>query len=446
MGQELPNIRRIVFERLPGVGVVKVLGAGAGFVMQIVLARLLGVDAFGSYSFAWSVIVVTSLISRFGFDSYATRHIPEYIAKERWIRLRSLLFESILVPSVSAVVLGGIVLGILVVSDRSAELVTVPLAVVSASVVVLRTAYFVNEGILRGFKKPSVAPIPRMLIVRVGVIVGVVTTVALGYQLSAATAMFITAVAGILAVCVGLLLVRDNIPDSVLEVSAELTPRRSAAQATPFLLFAGIGTLRQKTDRILLGALSGSEAVGLYEPSARLAALTIFSLGVVNLTISPFVADLYSRKSYTKLQRLLSAGALITGASAVLIGCVLYYGDTFFLSIFGADYVGGSDALAILVVGNVASALAGPAAYLLMMTNQQSTAWRIDAVSAVGNLVLNIILIPPFDIAGAAVATACTLLGRNIAMAYLAVTRVGLNPTLFDKEVLNILKRYTSLS
>jgi O-antigen/teichoic acid export membrane protein len=88
--------------------------------------------------------------------------------------------------------------------------------------------------------------------------------------------------------------------------------------------------------------------------------------------------------------------------------------------------------LLILLVGQVVNAGCGPVAQLLNMTGYEKYTLRGVGVSTILNVVLNVILIPKYGIAGAAVASALTLVGWNLILVYFVARELGINSSVIN--------------
>jgi hypothetical protein len=73
-----------------GVGAVKILSLSLTFASSIVLARALGPERFGQYTFIMSVIMVLSMLLDQGMRQLITREVASYKHGEHWELLRGI--------------------------------------------------------------------------------------------------------------------------------------------------------------------------------------------------------------------------------------------------------------------------------------------------------------------------------------------------------------------
>ena len=99
------------------------------------------------------------------------------------------------------------------------------------------------------------------------------------------------------------------------------------------------------------------------------------------------------------------------------------------LYLFGAQFTDGYPLLFILVIGVVARASVGPAESLLNMAGKQKICAMVYAVTLIVNICLSILLIPAYGLAGAAFATAFSMVFEAVTLALTVYNR--LNITMF---------------
>jgi O-antigen/teichoic acid export membrane protein len=93
---------------------------------------------------------------------------------------------------------------------------------------------------------------------------------------------------------------------------------------------------------------------------------------------------------------------------------VLFLGP-FLIGIFGVENpVAAYPWLILLAFGQLTNAFAGPVMNILNMTGYEKSARNTMLVTAILNVILNVLLIPQFGPLGAAIATTITMIGWNL--------------------------------
>ncbi len=403
---------------------MRVASAGMAFATSVLLARLLGLSGYGVYALVFAWINLLAIPTALGMDKFMVREVAVYRARGQWDKLGGFLRWgnlAVLLASLTVAVLaagvaffalepgGGLRLAFWL------ALVSLPLTTLTS----LRQAAMRGFGHIVGGQWPELLLRP-LLIVALSVLAWLAlpdfdATWAVGAALTATLIAFIVG-AGLLT--------------RVLRREAPPTPpsfeaRRWLQSALPFMLISGMYVLNARTDVVMLGALSGTDAVGLYTPATRGAELISFVLLAVNTALAPTLARLYAEGKRAQLEASVAKSTrLITLASLPLaLGFILLGGP--FLLLFGPEFVGAQGALVILSVGQLINAATGTVGMLLNMTgHERDTALAVGA-AALLNILLNALLIPAYGIEGAAVATALSTLTWNLLLAGFVYRRLG---------------------
>ncbi|MFO7971597.1 MAG: polysaccharide biosynthesis C-terminal domain-containing protein, partial [Desulfobacterales bacterium] len=100
--------------------------------------------------------------------------------------------------------------------------------------------------------------------------------------------------------------------------------------------------------------------------------------------------------------------------------------------VFGAVFVNSYLPLVILMAGQMVNSAAGSVAFLLNMTGHERDTAKGVACAAGINIVLNLILIPPLGINGAATATAVSMVVWNVLLWWMVRKRLRINSMAFN--------------
>jgi O-antigen/teichoic acid export membrane protein len=248
--------------------------------------------------------------------------------------------------------------------------------------------------------------------------------------LTPALAMALHALAAFVAFVVGAVLLLRALPNPVRAATPTYNTRVWLASALPLSFIAGMQIINNQTDIVMLGLFTTAEDVGVYRIAAHGAHLVAFTLGAINMVISPHIARLYKAGDHERLQHMLTWSARLILASALPVALAFtLFGEQILGFLFGSEFTGGYWALVILCAGQLINAAMGSVAFILNMTgHERDSAWGISAAAGV-NVLLNLALIPSFGIEGAATATAASLAIWNIILARRVFQRTGLVST-----------------
>jgi O-antigen/teichoic acid export membrane protein len=245
-------------------------------------------------------------------------------------------------------------------------------------------------------------------------------------------AMAAQLVATLIVLLAGVWALRQFLPDDVHGVPAQYRSRQWLKSALPFTLIGGAGIINNQADIIMLGWFRTSEEVGVYRVAVQGAALVILGLQAANAVVAPHFAQLYAKGDMAQLQRLvtLSARVILLAALPIALAFIIA-GGPIVGRIFGAEFTASYLPLAILTAGQLVNASMGSVGFLLNMTGHERDTARTLWQAAVLNVVLNVILIPFYGMAGAAVASTTSLVVWNLVLRSLVWRRLGLNSTAF---------------
>jgi len=197
------------------------------------------------------------------------------------------------------------------------------------------------------------------------------------------------------------------------------------------LIIVFLNEVRGQNDILMIGFFLDSTRVGTYAAAKKIVTLISFGAAAVNLVAAPMIAEFYAQNRKKDLQRMVTIGAHGIFIFTFSISIILIIWGRHVLALFGQEFIVGYRAFVILTLGQIVAGFAGSGLFLMTMTGHQLGAAVIIAMSALLNIALNAILIPFFDIEGAAVAVflATTLL--NISNILFVLKQLQVNPTIF---------------
>ena len=150
------------------------------------------------------------------------------------------------------------------------------------------------------------------------------------------------------------------------------------------------------------------------------------------------IAQYHSQNNPAKMKSMLKFSARLIALVTLLLVIGLMALSPIALGLFGEDFLAGSSALYILLAAMIINALTGPVGYVMTMTGHHLKAAKILLAMIILNILLNVMLIPPYGIEGAAIATGVTSALWNIILSWYAITKLKLNPTLIPFKIKTI--------
>lgn len=419
-----------------GAAAVKVASLAFTFAVTIVLARALGAQEFGLYSFIIALVTVMAVPSQFGLPSLVLRETARSVATDDYGRLlgswrwssRITFLMSLAVIAlglIAAVVLGSTVPALQSTAYRFG-LLLIPLLSLGA----------LRAGALRGLGKvvqgllPELVLIPALLVVFMGTVWLVSPA-----SLDATSAMAAHALAAGAAFLIGLAFLYRGRPKALtsdIEPIYDLEGWRNSA--LPMAIIMGVGVLFRHTDTVMLGLLTTEEHVGVYRVASQWAWLVTFGSQIVNFAIPPFIARFYAQDDSRRLQTIAKrAGAAGALSSLPPLLVFVLAGKPVISFALGPSYEGAYLPLVILATGQFASVLMGSCGTLLAMTNYERDTATVLGVSVLANIGLNALFIPLWGPLGAAMVSAAVLFGYNVVLRKIVRLRLGIEPSVLWK-------------
>lgn len=200
--------------------------------------------------------------------------------------------------------------------------------------------------------------------------------------------------------------------------------------AAPRVMSASLEQLLLWLDVIIVGALAGAAAAGVYGTAGRFISVALIIDTAIRIVVSPAFSRLIHTGRRDELQSLFRTATvwLVLFSSPITIMLVAF--APLALSIVGPEFVAGESTVAVLGVGGLVTLLAGNIHSVLLMSGRSGWAAANKAVVVALNILLLFVFVPQWGIVGAATAWAiCMFLDALLAwleVRYLVGIRLSL--------------------
>ncbi|MDJ0784956.1 MAG: flippase [Desulfosarcinaceae bacterium] len=426
------SIRSQLARGAGGTFAVKIAAMAAGLSLQVLLARIMDVENFGTYAFVITWVNFGVIFGKMGFDTASLRYVTAYNSARNPSKLSGFIAFSSRFTLVSGLLAGAAAIGIFHLSQESGhQLLVGSIWAACLLLTPLNTLIYTFNAQLRGVKciVPSQAAND---ILRPTCILILLLSVHFGLNTEAnapfALAVHAVSAGAVLAIIVSLR--RKHIGPLIHQARPRFESRNWLQTALPLLGISLANLVIAQADVLLIGTLTNATEVGRYVPARRIGNLITVVLTSVNTIAAPLFAELYTQNRRTALQETVTRAARWIFMFSVPCCVLTILFAKPLLMVFGDDFVSSHQALQIIAAAQLVNALAGSVGFLMIMAGQQNKAAAVVGCSAVLNLVLNYLWIPPFGILGAAWASFITTVLWNLSMLILTVRCLGINPTL----------------
>ena len=317
----LRSVRRRLLSGSAWVMGAKVATLIVGIGVQALLARLLTLSQYGTYSEAFTLSLVGAAIAQMGLDRAVVRFVAAGLGLGELGRARSAIRTALTYGTLVAVAMGVILAlgpGQLLANQVFHDAALAAAIPVTAGWLIALAVQSLMVESFRGMSRFAAATLLDELFVDFTSLcvfaVLYVTRGPLGPN-GPTIVIAVWAAAAALAVAVGLtMLVRRY---RSLQGPGELPRREMFGVAWP-LGVTNVGTLLLGTgvDVLVLSAFVMKSTVGIYGASSRLVIFVATPFVVFSGVIPPIIAELHAQKKMRQLERALRAGATLAGLPA----------------------------------------------------------------------------------------------------------------------------------
>ncbi|GAB6101003.1 flippase [Thermococcus atlanticus] len=413
-----------------GTGIIfagTVISMFFGFLSRAIIAREFSKAEYGVFNLALTVLSIGLVIATLGFQNALPREVAFYREKMPK-KVDRLVSTAIAITAVSAVITALLIFflaGDISLIFREERLVSALRVIVLALPFSALTAVIISVS--RGFGRVRERVYFQNMVYPITWLVLVASIAALGlpfnsmfYAYSLAQLLTFSALL-IEAYRIGLLRVGARVD---IELGKHLV-----AFSIPLMLVGILNFMMTWTDTLMLGYYKGSEVVGIYNAASPLARLIPVFLGSAGMLYAPIVTPLYAQGKIKEMGRVYQVlTKWIFMLTLPLFSLMFLFPETTIRLFFGAKYVSAAPALQILALGFMFHTFLGLNGLSLLVIGKPKLNMIGDTFAVISNVLLNFLLIPPYGIVGAAVATAVSYFVANVFRSFWLYRRTGIHP------------------
>lgn len=411
--------------------VVKIANVSLSFLVAITLARTLGADGYGVFAFAMALVWILAIPAQVGIPQVVLRETAKAAVLEDWALMRGLWWWSTRIVLAFSAILLLVGFGVLYVTYDTMDSIRANTLAVAFLLIPLLALGNLRGAALRGLHHVVLGQLPEAVLRPGGLllVIAIVVFAAPSSMLTPPMAMSINAAVATGAFGVGAWMLWTARPTGV---RANPLPKTESTYwwraSVPLALTGGVQLINSQADIVILGIFRTNEEVGIYQAVVQSALLITFVLTAANQVLAPYFSRLYTAGDLVRLKKLVKITVRIASLFATALASVfIVFSEDILTGLFGVAFAAGGIALSILALGQLVNVVIGPVAVLLNMTGHEKSTMIGVGAAAAANIIMNLLLIPKFGMAGAAISTACTLAAWNIILAMLVNQRLGIS-------------------
>ena len=382
------------------------IAQAAEYGYRFLMARGLGVAGFGTFNQARSIYLILVVLAPLGLAAGMKRFVAAFRESGREREARRVIVQGMQVAAVSSALLAILLWFLapaLAQAFRNPDLVF-PLRILALAIpaaVGLEVVTRLGEA-FRSFRPTVVTrqvldPVLRVVLTLPLLVAGA----SLGVLLGA------VGIAAAIALAVAAILVLK------LERLRSLTTGPAPSQLAMLLQFSlplAAGTalfdLAERIDVLMIGFFHEEADVGVYSAGSSIARFLLIFLASTMPVVATLAAEAAGRGTPHEIARLQRTTTrwMLFSTGPIAAGLLLYPTEAITL-LFGHEYSGAASSLRILVAACLVPTLAGPTGLFLDALGKTRRTLVIVFIRVLANILLNLLLIPRFGIAGAALGT-----------------------------------------
>lgn len=408
------------------VGVV--LELGIGFTAKVLFARVSTPETYGIVIYAHTIVIFLAVIVTFGFDSGIARYLPRYESHQE---KRGLVISIMTLVVPLAALIGLIIyllsteLSMFIFSTASYAIPFRALAAAIPLFVFIRLAIGGIQGMQQSIGTVAIKnvtlPVMRLLLISGMAVLG-------GGLAAFAGAYVMTYVIGAI---VAFYFLTRSISLLSKNISFSRTKMITVSKfSAPLVLSTATQRVVSRADLLLIGYfLNSASVVGAYDVSLSLAQLLLAVITAFGYITMPVISELESDDNMIEIRSLYSIIVKWSVFSTVPIVLLFFlFPETIISITFGPSYIGGAFPLQILSLAFLTHVVLGPSGNLLKALGKSKQLMKATVGAGIANVLFNIVLIPPYEMTGAATATLISYVGMNVVVFYY-LNELGVPPT-----------------
>lgn len=429
------EIRKQIAQGSALATVGSLIAVGLGYISTFVVVRLVSVETYGEYQLALSLVSVLEKFVLLGLPFAIIRYVAQRVIQNDLQGIRVAIssgFQLIVINAVILILLSWVVLFSISPSISPFPQKLIPILQIASLLIVINPLKEISIAVLRGLKKIDLKVAAEDIWMPVSKLLLVVVVLSLfPNSIALVTSHMASIIVCILLVLHFLVVQRAWRLRDILINSAE-TKRILLRFSLPLLGSNLANTILTQVDRILLGILAGTSAVGIYSAAHKVAALIVFPYAGLALIFEPIIAQLYANRRITELSETFKFVTVWCLRVTLPISLLLIIFGREILTLFGPTYASGYSSLILLVVAQTIQTGFGHGGQMLVMTGRVQLDLAFMGISALLSIILSYILIKVWGITGAALAVALTFFFANMLATLMIWATLRIHPFKFQ--------------
>ena len=384
------------------------------FFQKPILARYLGPDGLGLFSMAIMIAGIIELIALFGIDGALIKFVAEY--KERKEKVYSLFSSAFITILIIGIITS---LALFACSNTFASIFNMPSLSLLLKIYALVFPFSLAHGIIISFFNGlremrcyafisilqasfALAFILALLMIELGVE---------GAMLGTVFAIFVT-------MGVAMVIVKRFVHFTFSDYKKNT--KKLASFGSRLVGANMISQIYYYVDTLMIGYFLTSTDVGYYAIAISLSRFFWLVPRAMATVAYPAISEYWASGNHQAINKLVDKSTKYCACILIFAGMsVIFFAKGIITFLFTSEFLPAVLPLSILLIGTVTSGILRPIGVIYAGTGKVNVVLIISAIGAVGDILLNIALIPIYGIIGAATATTTSYLIGVVITIYL---------------------------
>lgn len=399
---------------------VRGVAAFGTLLLNVVIARLLGVKGLGLFMLAFTVLVGLSTIARFGMENALLRFAGTAWGTGKAGRFRGVCLQAAWRVGLCSLVLasGLYLFAPWVAKAVFSEPTMASLLRIMALVLIPYTAMYIFSTLLKATGWTTVAP----LFENGGISLLSACLVLLAYfmwqSMSVNAAGWILVTAAVMLSLISLILTLLRTWTFIQRVEETSGEPELGGVAYTFLLTTMVTFAIQWSSSLILGGFGSAEDVGLFNAAQRTAFVITFILMVFNGVLPPRIATLHSEGNHKELETMVLRSTLYMTVVAMPLAALFIFFPGQVLALFGSEFREAAPHLLLLSIAQFINVCTGSVGVLLNMTGNEKIMRNLVFCVGGSGFLMAMALIPLLGIWGATISLIAAIVGQNLLAAW----------------------------
>ena len=375
------------------------------FFQKPIIAKQLGPDGLGLFSMATMIVGIIEIIAVFGIDGALVKFVAEYKSRGWRDKVYSLVSSAFITLLIIGII-SGVVLFFL--SNVFANIFDMPLLSSLLKIYALAFPFSLLHGTIisyfNGLRKMTYYAFVRILLAALSLMfILVFLIIGLGVK----GAMLGTVLAIVVTVIIATTIMRKFVSFTLLDYR----------KYTKVLISFGsrlvganiIGQIYYNIDTLMIGYFLTSTEVGYYAVAISLSRFFWLVPRAIATVAYPAISEYWANGNRQAVNKLVDKSTKYSACVLIFAGMsIVFFAKDIITFLFTPEFLPAVLPLAILITGTVTSGILRSVGGIFASVGKVNLVLKISIIGAVGDIILNMILIPIYGIIGAATATAAS--------------------------------------